>query len=88
MIALEAPALELSSLARYDATSAVRPTTLNCEGCTLRLPSVLLACPSCGQLVHRTQLEELAAQAEQAERARVAVHGALVHHREDLRRQG
>lgn len=38
-----------------------------CEGCRAALPSSLLACPSCGQLVHATALKHLAAEASGAE---------------------
>lgn len=41
----------------------------SCTKCGADLPSALLACPRCGQLVHATELKRLAAEAEAAQSA-------------------
>lgn len=41
----------------------------SCAKCGTDLPSALLACPRCGQLVHATELKRLAAEAEAAQAA-------------------
>jgi len=46
------------------------PTTRSCDGCGAELPLALLACPSCGQLVHHVALKKFAAEATQAEQAK------------------
>jgi Zn-dependent protease len=47
-----------------------------CAACGAQIAEALLACPSCGQLVHAPELKQLAAQAAQAEAA-ADTRGAL-----------
>jgi Zn-dependent protease len=49
-------------------TSSARPATLPCATCGAELIASLLACPSCGTLVHAAELTRLAGLAEEAER--------------------
>ncbi len=48
------------------------PSARPCTGCGAALPRSLLACPTCGRLVHAEELKRLAADAERAEQ-----HGDL-----------
>lgn len=49
-----------------ESTFAARPST--CPACGSEIAPTLLACPSCGRLIHGEQLKSLAGQAEQAAR--------------------
>ena len=49
-------------------TSSARPHAASCGTCGLELPLALLACPSCGTLVHAPELTRLAGAAQEAER--------------------
>ena len=49
-------------------TSSTRPHAAPCATCGVELPLTLLACPSCGTLVHAAELTRLAGVAEEAER--------------------
>ena len=49
-------------------TSSARPQTAACVTCGAELPLSLLACPSCGTLVHASELTRLAGVAQEAER--------------------
>jgi len=49
-------------------TSAARPFAASCATCGVELPLSLLACPSCGALVHAAELTRLAGVAQEAER--------------------
>jgi Zn-dependent protease len=49
-------------------TSSARPQTAPCVTCGAELPLPLLACPSCGTLVHASELTRLAGLAQEAER--------------------
>ena len=49
-------------------TSSARPLAAPCATCGAELPSSLLACPSCGTLVHAGELTQLAGRAQEAER--------------------
>ena len=48
-------------------TSSTRPAS-SCPTCAAELPATVLACPSCGTLVHAAELTRLAGLAEAAER--------------------
>ena len=49
-------------------TSSARPIAAPCATCGAELPGALLACPSCGTLVHAAELTQLAGQAQESER--------------------
>ena len=49
-------------------TSSARPDLAPCATCGVQLPRLLLACPSCGTLVHAGELTRLAGLAEESER--------------------
>ena len=49
-------------------TSSARPIAAPCPTCGAELPGTLLACPSCGTLVHAGELTRLAGIAQEAER--------------------
>lgn len=48
--------------------SSARPHASSCTTCRVELPISLLACPSCGTLVHAAELTRLAGLAQEAER--------------------
>ncbi|MGH7547669.1 MAG: hypothetical protein ACREMM_05815 [Gemmatimonadales bacterium] len=51
-------------------SSAQGPAPLVCPECGTQVAPALLACPSCHRLVHATELEGFAGQAQRAEQAR------------------